>query len=309
MVFVYIENKKFLSKIITYLENANVLFTTDFNNDYDIVLVAEINKRTMKLVKNSYLLKKKVIFISHLEENKIISNYDLHNKYSIEYRSTLYNFLNMCDLIIVSLPYFKTLLNKKIKRNIIVIERELEPINLKVDSNIYVRYNLSKRKKKVLYLDSKYEYLSEFFQIALANPKIEFIMLGFIPDYYLSEHKKHLLMNIPSNVKSIKYYNDSSLIELLKVISSVIYVDKVVDINLIYKILFLKKNLIVKENKIFDHHLIDNKNIYLFDKNNLVKKVCKLLDGSIANLTLDGYDLVKNNKLNDIIIKINNISL
>ena len=177
MVFVYIENKKFLSKIITYLENANVLFTTDFNNDYDIVLVAEINKRTMKLVKNSYLLKKKVIFISHLEENKIISNYDLHNKYSIEYRSTLYNFLNMCDLIIVSLPYFKTLLNKKIKRNIIVIERELEPINLKVDSNIYVRYNLSKRKKKVLYLDSKYEYLSEFFQIALANPKIEFIML------------------------------------------------------------------------------------------------------------------------------------
>lgn len=309
MVFVYIENKKFLSKIITYLENANVLFTTDFNNDYDIVLVAEINKRTMKLVKNSYLLKKKVIFISHLEENKIISNYDLHNKYSIEYRSTLYNFLNMCDLIIVSLPYFKTLLNKKIKRNIIVIERELEPINLKVDSNIYVRYNLSKRKKKVLYLDSKYEYLSEFFQIALANPKIEFIMLGFIPDYYLSEHKKHLLMNIPSNVKSIKYYNDSSLIELLKVINSFIYVDKVVDINLIYKTLFLKKNLIVKENKIFDHHLIDNKNIYLFDKNNLVKKVCKLLDGSIANLTLDGYDLVKNNKLNDIIIKINNISL
>lgn len=309
MVFVYIENKKFLSKIITYLENANVLFTTDFNNDYDIVLVAEINKRTMKLVKNSYLLKKKVIFISHLEENKIISNYDLQSKYSIEYRSTLYNFLNMCDLIIVSLPYFKTLLNKKIKRNIIVIEREIEPINLKVDSNIYVRYNLSKRKKKVLYLDSKYEYLSEFFQIALANPKIEFIMLGFIPDYYLSEHKKHLLMNIPSNVKSIKYYNDSSLIELLKVISSVIYVDKVVDINLIYKILFLKKNLIVKENKIFDHHLIDNKNIYLFDKNNLVKKVCKLLDGSIANLTLDGYDLVKNNKLNDIIIKINNISL
>lgn len=309
MVFVYIENKKFLSKIITYLENANVLFTTDFNNDYDIVLVAEINKRTMKLVKNSYLLKKKVIFISHLEENKIISNYDLHNKYSIEYRSTLYNFLNMCDLIIVSLPYFKTLLNKKIKRNIIVIERELEPINLKVDSNIYVRYNLSKRKKKVLYLDSKYEYLSEFFQIALANPKIEFIMLGFIPDYYLSEHKKHLLMNIPSNVKSIKYYNDSSLIELLKVINSFIYVDKVVDINLIYKTLFLKKNIIVKENKIFDHHLIDNKNIYLFDKNNLVKKVCKLLDGSIANLTLDGYDLVKNNKLNDIIIKINNISL
>lgn len=137
MVFVYIENKKFLSKIITYLEKSQILFTTDFNVDYDTVLVAEINKRTLKLVENSYLLKKKIVFLSHLEEDKILYNYNLNNKQSIEYRSRLYNFLNMCDLIIVSLPYFKKILNKKIKRNIIVIEREVGIFNLKADSNIY----------------------------------------------------------------------------------------------------------------------------------------------------------------------------
>lgn len=100
---------------------------------------------------------------------------------------------------------------------------------------------MSKRKKKVLYIDNKYEFLSEFFQIALANPKIDFIMLGFIPDYYLSEHKKHLLMNVPSNVKSIKYYDENILIDLIKIMNTVIYTDKVVDINFIYKVLFLKK--------------------------------------------------------------------
>ncbi len=309
MVFVYIENKKFLSKIITYLEKSQILFTTDFNVDYDTVLVAEINKRTLKLVENSYLLKKKIVFLSHLEEDKILYNYNLNNKQSIEYRSRLYNFLNMCDLIIVSLPYFKKILNKKIKRNIIVIEREVGIFNLKADSNIYTRFEMSKRKKKVLYIDNKYEFLSEFFQIALANPKIDFIMLGFIPDYYLSEHKKHLLMNVPSNVKSIKYYDENILIDLIKIMNTVIYTDKVVDINFIYKVLFLKKNLIVKENKIYDNYLIDNKNIYLFDKTNLVKKTCKLLNGDVANLTLDGYDVVKKNRFNNIVSKINNISL
>ena len=145
MVFVYIENKKILSKIITYLEKSQILFTTDFNVDYDTVLIAEINKRTLKLVENSYLLKKKIVFLSHLEEDKILYNYNLNNKQSIEYRSRLYNFLNMCDLIIVSLPYFKKILNKKIKRNIIVIEREVGIFNLKADSNIYTRFEMSKR--------------------------------------------------------------------------------------------------------------------------------------------------------------------
>lgn len=309
MIFVYIENKKFLSKVIAYLEKSALLYTTDLNDDYDIVLVAEINKRTMKLVRNSYLLKKKIVFLTYLEEEKILFNYHLNNKLSIEYRSRLYAFLNMCNLIIVSLPYFKEILNKKIKRNIMVIEREVGVFNLKTDLNIYSHFNLSKRKKKVLYIDNRYEFLADFFQIALANPKVEFIMLGYIPNYYLSDHKKNLLMNIPNNVKSIKYYDDSFLTDLIKVMNTVIYTDKVVDMNLIYKVLFLKKNLIVRENKLYNNYLIDNKNIYLFDKSSLVKKTCKLLNGDIANLTLDGYDVVKKNQFNNIVTKINNISL
>ena len=309
MVLVYIENREFLSKIITYLEKSEILFTTDFEVDYDTILVAELNNRTIKLIKNNYLMKKKIIFLTYLEESKILYNYHLNSKLSIEYRSRLYSFLNMCDLIIVSLPYFKEMLNKKIKRNIMVIEREVEILNLKKDTNMYIRYNLSKRRGKVLYLDSKYEMLADFFQIALANPKVDFIMLGFVPDYYLNGYKKHLLMNIPSNIKSIKYYNDNILSELIKIVSTVIYTDKIVDMNVIYKVLFLKKNLIVRESPIYNNYLMDNKNIYLFDKKNLVKKVCKLLNGDIANLTLAGYDVVKNNRFNNIVTKINNISL
>lgn len=307
MIFVYIENKNFLGKIVSYLENSNLLFTTDLNDNYDIVLVAEINKRTMKLVKNSYLLKKKIVFLTHLEEEKILKNFHLNNKFSIEYRSIVYNFLNMCELIIVSLPYFKKLLNKKLNRNIIVIERLVEVLNVKQCSKIYNRYNISKKKKKVLYIDTSYEYISDFFKIALANPKYEFIMLSYLPNYYLNNTKKSLIMNIPSNVKVVKYYEE--LLEFLKICNTVIYVDKIVNINLIYKILYLKKNLIVRENVLYEDYLIDNKNIYLFDKNNLVKKSCKLLNGDIANLTLDGYDVVKYNDFNHIIAKINNIFL
>ena len=309
MIFVYIQNKKFLNKIIDYLEHANILFTTNINDNYDTILIGEINKKTMKIIKNNYILKKKIVFLSYLEERNIVKHFKYNDKNSIKYRSILYNLLNMCDLIIVSLPYFKKLFNKKMKYNIIIIERELEILNLKINSDIYLRYNLNKRKKKILYLDSNYDYLSDFFKIVNNNPKIEFIMLGFIPDYYLNKQKKELLMHIPKNIKIIRYYDDNILFELLKIINIFIYIDKNIDLNLIYKTLYLKKNLITYENVIFTNYLIDNKNIYLFDKNNLEKKTNKLINNEIANLTLAGYDIVKDNKFNNIVTKIKNISL
>ncbi|MEG2848384.1 MAG: hypothetical protein RR904_06440, partial [Bacilli bacterium] len=238
MVLVYIENSQLLSKVIMLLENSKIIFTTDFNDNYDILLVAQFNKRTVKMVRNNYFLKKKIVFLTYLEESKININYNSNNKLSTDYQINLNDFLNLFDLIIVSLPYFKKLLNKNINRNIIVIEKTVSLF----DDNVYSRYKLNKRRRKILYLDNKFDYITDFFKIALSNPKMDFIMIGFLPDYYLTKYKKQLLMNKPNNVKCIKYYDDLVLNELIKIVDCIIYTDKVIDMTIVYKSLFYKKN-------------------------------------------------------------------
>ena len=42
MYLVYIENKDLLTKIITYFDYVNILYTTDINDKYDFLIVSQI---------------------------------------------------------------------------------------------------------------------------------------------------------------------------------------------------------------------------------------------------------------------------
>ena len=305
MIFVYIEDKQLLAKAIDYLDHSDWAYTTNIKDNYHIILIAEINSRTLSLIKTAKQLKNKVVFITYNEENKILKHYKSNNQISIKYRSSLYYFLNMCDLIISSLPIYKEILNQKILHNIIIIEKDIKTTNI----NYYNKYNLDKRNKKVIFWDSNFNYLDKLIKIALANPKNEFILLGYKANYQLNQTKIDLLNNFPKNIKRIKYYDYFTFIDLLKISNTLIYLDKIVNMDIIYETLKQKKNLIVKENDLYNNYLKDNRNIYTVDNKKIVTKTTKLLQGNIANLTLDGYEIIKNNNFSNKITKINNISL
>ena len=71
MYLVYIENKNLLTKIITYFDYGNILYTTDINDKYDFLIIAQNNNKTLNLMQRS----KKTIYISYLDEIKIFKRF------------------------------------------------------------------------------------------------------------------------------------------------------------------------------------------------------------------------------------------
>ena len=290
MILVYIENKEILTKTISYLENANINYVTDINLEYEYILLAEVNNKILKLMENKK--NKKIIFITYLEEENI-----LNNKIS----EKLKKLLNKSYKIIVSLPSIKKNLKKVTKNEIVIIEHELPIISIsKSNSDIYNKYKISRRKKKIVLFDFDYNNIEIIYELAHQYKKINFVYVGFKPDYLLKEKQKDLLNNMPKNITYIKYYNFNILCDISK-ISYLIISFNTIDINYLYMILLFKKQLLIKENNKYEDYLINSKNSYIFkDNKDLLIRLNKILDNRVSNLTDNGYLLIKNNTFNEI---------
>lgn len=290
MILVYIENKEILTKTISYLENANINYVTDINLEYEYILLAEVNNKILKLIENKK--NKKIIFITYLEEENI-----LNNKIS----EKLKKLLNKSYKIIVSLPSIKKNLKKVTKNEIVIIEHELPIISIsKSNSDIYNKYKISRRKKKIVLFDFDYNNIEIIYELAHQYKKINFVYVGFKPDYLLKEKQKDLLNNMPKNITYIKYYNFNILCDISK-ISYLIISFNTIDINYLYMILLFKKQLLIKENNKYEDYLINSKNSYIFkDNKDLLIRLNKILDNRVSNLTDNGYLLIKNNTFNEI---------
>ncbi len=290
MILVYIENKEILTKTISYLENANINYVTDIDLEYEYILLAEVNNKILKLIENKK--NKKIIFITYLEEENI-----LNNKIS----EKLKKLLNKSYKIIVSLPSIKKNLKKVTKNEIVIIEHELPIISIsKSNSDIYNKYKISRRKKKIVLFDFDYNNIEIIYELAHQYKKINFVYVGFKPDYLLKEKQKDLLNNMPKNITYIKYYNFNILCDISK-ISYLIISFNTIDINYLYMILLFKKQLLIKENNKYEDYLINSKNSYIFkDNKDLLIRLNKILDNRVSNLTDNGYLLIKNNTFNEI---------
>lgn len=290
MILVYIENKEILTKTISYLENANINYVTDINLEYEYILLAEVNNKILKLIENKK--NKKIIFITYLEEENI-----LNNKIS----EKLKKLLNKSYKIVVSLPSIKKNLKKVTKNEIVIIEHELPIISIsKSNSDIYNKYKISRRKKKIVLFDFDYNNIEIIYELAHQYKKINFVYVGFKPDYLLKEKQKDLLNNMPKNITYIKYYNFNILCDISK-ISYLIISFNTIDINYLYMILLFKKQLLIKENNKYEDYLINSKNSYIFkDNKDLLIRLNKILDNRVSNLTDNGYLLIKNNTFNEI---------
>lgn len=294
MILVFIENKELQTKIISYLECASISYTTNLKVDYEYIIIAESNNKVVNLLNNINLKKKKIIFITYLIEDKIIEN---------KINDKINKILNKCYKIIVSLPSIKQILKKKVKNEIVIIERELPIINIsKASSDIYNKYNISKRKKKILLLDFDYNNIEVIHELTNKYKKINFIYIGFKSDFLIKEKDLNLLYNMPSNVSFIKYFDFNILSDLTKICTLVInFENKNFNINYLYMILIFKKQLLTKYSNIYNDYLINSKNSYIFNDNKeLLIRLNKILEGRVSNLTDNGYLLIKDNNFYEI---------
>lgn len=280
MNLVYIENKEFLAKIVTYLDFENINYTFDVFSHFDCLIISQFNKKTLELIEKS----KRVIYIAYLDEIKLYNNYLKKNKKASLYISKMKENFSKCNVVITSLPFFKKVLNCK---KIMVIPYE----NLCVGLCKNKIFNI--RKKVITIIDSNYKYLDYYFDL-IHNSNLNYELIGFNSD--LSKRDKSLLNDLPKNLNLIKYCNERILQNYINNSQLIIYFDNIIESsNYLNICLNLKKNILLLDSELCNDYLIDNKNIYLFSLNNFEKKFNRIIKNRVCNLGVEGYNLVKEN--------------
>ena len=116
-----------------------------------------------------------------------------------------------------------------------------------------------------------------------------------------------MINNLPSNVTPIKYNDLNVFSDVCKISDIVIFLeDYGINIDYVYITLLFKKQLVIKENKLFEDLFINSKNAYTFkSKEDLLLKFKKMVNNRVANLTDVAYFLIKDNTFDEIIKKYN----
>lgn len=281
MNLIYIENKMLLTKIITYLDYGNILYTTDIHSEFSNLIIAQNNKKTLELIKRA----KKVIYIAYLDELKISNNYLKKGKKYSNYKIKMKEFFNQCNLIVTSIPYIRKIINQK-KVTVIPIE------NLCIGLCKNKLFNL--RKKAITIIDSDYKYLDICFELINKFPNFQYEFIGYNPN--VNKKNRMLLNDIPKNLKLYKYCNNRILQNYINNSNLIIFFDNILEsYDYLNICLNLKKNILLLNSELCYDYFFDNKNIYLFDIDNIEKKLKRIINNRVCNLGIEGYNLVKNN--------------
>ena len=303
MILVYIQKYSFLTKVIQYLNQADIQYTTDLNANFTYILLAEMNSKTLKLI-NEYP-DKKIIFMTHLEENKMLHYFESNQKRSRMYRNRYHSFFCKCYKLIVSLPYFKILCKKDCDQ-IDVIPYEIPIINISRNTrDIYQKYHLNKRKKKIIVIDLYYDYVEFMYDMAVRYSNFEYIYMGYQPAYMLTKKQNIFLKKIPSNVTHIPYFNENIFSDICKIGYIVIdFTSYLLSRSYLYISLSFKNQLLLLDMPIYQDFLIPSKHCYFFrTKEELLLRLGKIIDDRTMNLTDVGYDLIRNYTFYEIVQK------
>ena len=286
MRLIYIENRELLTKILTYLDYGKIEYTTDINSEFKILIIAQNNKKTQDLMKKA----KKIIYIAYLDEVKLLNSYLKNAKKYAIYKHKMNDFFECCNIIITSVPYLKKVINQK---KVVLIPLE----NLCIGLCKNKLFNL--KRKAITIIDSNYKYLDIIFDLINKFPNYQYQLIGFNAN--LSKKNMLLINDVPNNLKLYKYYNERVLQNYLSNSNLVIFFDDIVESrNYLNICLNLKKNLLLLNSKVCTDYLIDNKNVYLFELDNLLKKYKRIITNRVCNLGMEGFNLVKDNNFSNI---------
>ncbi len=308
MILVYMENIDFMRKIINYLDNTNVKYTTNLNNNYDYILIAELNNKVINFTKEQYQIGKKIIFLSYLEEKNISFYYQRKSKKSKDYLKKLNDILLITSKVFVHFEATRKIITENKEIPVIIVPKEIPVINIsKNNKDIYNKYKIKRRVKKIIVVDNEYKNIEKLYVLANTYPKYNFIYFGYNPDYLISKKQCDMINNLPSNVTLIKYNDLNVFSDVCKISDIVIFLeDYGINIDYVYITLLFKKQLVIKENKLFEDLFINSKNAYTFkSKEDLLLKFKKIVNNRVANLTDVAYFLIKDNTFDEIIKKYN----
>ena len=290
------------------LKESGIPYTTDENDDYDIVHINGVYPKSLAFAKKCKKRGKKVIYYAHSTEEDFRDTFKFSNILSKVYKKWLIHCYKTGDVIITPTEYSKGLIeNYGVKKKIFPISNgiELSIYDRKKANGIAFRkkYDYTKDDKVIMSVGLFFERkgLLDFLELARIFPNYKFIWFGHLDFKYIPKKISSAIKNKPENVLFPGFVKSDELRDAY--VGSDIFVfltrEETEGIVLL-EALALKTPTIINDIPIYEY-LEDGKNIYK-SKNVLEckDKIDNILNGKLKNVTNKGYEVVKEVDLSNI---------
>ena len=279
------------------LEENNIPYTTNPDEDFDIVHINFYGLKSYFMAKRAHRLGKKVIYHAHSTEEDFRNSFKFSNVLAPLFKWWICKCYRLGDHIITPTPYSKKLLENYGLTNISAISNGIDTSFFQKDKRLGMefrkKYGYSSDDKVImgigLYLERK--GILDFVRLAQMLPEYKFIWFGYT-DLRLVPKKIRDAVNI--NLPNLVFagYVDQMMIKgALSGANLYIFptLEETEGIP-IMEACSCKQRAIVRNIPVFSDWLIDGVNVYKAnDVDDFYVKIKKVLNNELPDLTSSGY--------------------
>ncbi len=301
---------------IKALTLANVPYTLDTKDDYDIVHINTIFPDALLFAKKAKKQGKKVIFHAHSTEEDFKNSFMFTNALAPAFKTWIKGLYSQADLLLTPTPYSKKLLlSYGLKEPIIPISNGIDLSFWKANKNDRVnfrkKYNFKETDKVImsvgLFIERK--GIIEFLTLAKRMPEYKFIWFGQPFESLQSQAVREALKHRTSNTYFPGYIESAELKCAYAGCDVYIFPTKEETEGIVLlEALAMKTNTVISDIPIYDEWLTDGYNVYKAKNvDEFEEKIKGIITGKLPSVTENGYKLAKERDIKNIGYKLKDI--
>lgn len=310
-VLLYTEGEKLFSKSglgkaikhqMLALDYENITYTTNLQDDYDIVHINYYGPNSFALAKLAKKKGKKVVYHAHSTEEDFKNGFIFSKQISPAFKKWLIRCYSLGDVIITPTPYSKRLLEGYgIDKKIYAISNGIDLKNFKKDPSLGIefrkKYQLSPEDKVIigvgLYIERK--GIVDFVELAKRLPEYKFIWFGYSPLAATTKKVKEAVKTKLDNLTFAGYVEQSVIIQAMNGCDLYLFptYEETEGIPII-EACACQTPALIRDIPIFEDWLKDGENVYKAkDINEMEEKIKKIINHELPYLGEKAYQVAK----------------
>lgn len=297
------------------LKYANVSYTLNPKDDYDIIHINSIFPDSLLMAKKAKQKGKKVVFHAHSTEEDFRNSFKFSNFASAPFKQWIKICYKTADVLLTPTPYSKGILETYgLNKEIIAISNGIDLDFWKPNENAKQRFRNKygfKDDDKVimavgLYIERK--GILEFLELAKRMPKYKFIWFGYTAPSLRTIKVTEAMKNKPANVYFPGYVSSDELKDAYAGSDIYIFPTKEETEGIVLlEALAMKINTIINDIPIYDS-LTDGYNVYKAKNiDEFETKIKGIINGALPNITENGYKIAADRDIKKIGYKLKKI--
>lgn len=317
-VLLYTENEKIIGKSglgkaikhqIKALELADIPYTTNPKDNYDILHINTYFPGSYEFAKVAKKKGKKIVYHAHSTEEDFKDGFVLCKQISPAFKKWLIRCYNLGDVIVTPTEYSKKILEGYgIEKDIYAISNGIEigkfQRNPELGEEFRKRYNYKKDDKVIigigLYIRRK--GIVDFVELAKRLPNYKFIWFGYSPLAAATKDVKDAVNTKLDNLTFAGYVDSDMIIGAMSGCDLYVFptLEETEGIPII-EACACKCKTLIRDIPVFEPWLKDGINVYKAkDIDEFEQKIIDIINGDLPDLTETAYQIAKERSLENV---------